>query len=167
MYCSNNTFGSHCVGNEFNKSCVSNNFKIGCDYNNFGEKCDSNVFGSYCNNNKLGYACAANTFGSNCQSNKFGYYCTGNIFGNYCEFNIFGLTYESPKSYYRNIIFDSGNCYIKLFCTKSTGSGSYYQNVRIGLGVNNTTTYKTISSNDVNQSCETIYKPADSKTISI
>jgi hypothetical protein len=50
---------------------------------------------------------------------------------------------------------------------QTTSSSEYYQNVRIGLGVNNTTTYKIISSNDVNQSCETIYKPADSKTISI
>jgi hypothetical protein len=117
--------------------------------------------------------CYYNTFNNGCSGNKFGTYCIGNIFGNYCEFNSFGLGVIlndgtiDVKSYYRNIIFDSGNCYIKLYCTKSTGSGSYYQNVRIGLGVNNTTTYKIISSNDVNQSCETIYKPADSKTISI
>jgi hypothetical protein len=163
-----NKFGNDCNFNTFGNGCGKFTLDdITYNGNDFKDGCKNNLFGDYCGGNNFNTNCINNTFGNECFKNTFGNNCESNTFGNNCNDNIFGLTYESPKSYYRNIIFDSGNCYIKLFCTKSTGSGSYYQNVRIGLGVNNTTTYKTISSNDVNQSCETIYKPADSKTISI
>jgi hypothetical protein len=71
------------------------------------------------------------------------------------------------KLYYRHIIFDNGNSYIRLNCTETTGSGKYYQNVRIGLCVNNSYTYKDISDGNVNQSYETLYRSADSQTIDI
>jgi hypothetical protein len=68
-----------------------------------------------------------------------------------------GITKTNLKSYYRYIIFDNGNSYICLNCTKSTGTGSYYQNVRIGLGLNNSPTYKTINDSNVGQTFETLY----------
>jgi hypothetical protein len=50
-----------------------------------------------------------------------------------------------------------------LNCTETTGSRKYYQNVRIGLGVNNT----IIDDGNVNQSYETLYKPAESQIMEI
>jgi hypothetical protein len=72
----------------------------------------------------------------------------------------------TPKSYYKHIIFDNGNCYICLNCN-TAGSGSYYQNVRIGLGVNNISTYKTLTDSNVNQDYETLYRPKSSKTLTV
>ena len=80
---------------------------------------------------------------------------------------MFGESKTNLKSYYRYIIFDNGNSYINLNCTSTTSSSKYYQNVRIGLGVNNTTTKKTISDSNVGQTYETLYKPANSQTITI
>ena len=73
----------------------------------------------------------------------------------------------SPKSYYRYIIFDNGNSYINLNCTSTTSSSKYFQNVRIGLGINNGDAYKTINDANVGQIYETLYRPANSQTITI
>jgi hypothetical protein len=86
--------------------------------------------------------------------------------GNGCANITFG-TSSATKSYYRRIIIDNGNRYIYLNCEKSTSSGGYFQNVRIGLGVNNTNTYKTITDGNTNQTFETYYKPSESQTILI
>ena len=71
--------------------------------------------------------------------------------------NSFGESKDKLGSYYRYIIFDNGNSYINLNCTSTTSSSKYYQNVRIGLGVNNTTIYKTINDSNVGQRYETLY----------
>jgi hypothetical protein len=55
--------------------------------------------------------------------------------------------------------------YINLNCTASRERYNYYQNVRIGLGVNNTDTVKIIDDNNFNQTFETYYKPAQSQVI--
>ena len=54
-----------------------------------------------------------------------------------------------------------------LNCTGTTSTLKNYQNVRIGLGVNNKTTYKEISDENVGQKYETLYRPAESQTILI
>jgi hypothetical protein len=100
-------------------------------------------------------------------NNTFGNSCGYNIFGNGCEKIICGNSELTPSSYYRNIIIDNGNRYINLNCTSTTSSSKYYQNVRIGLGVNNTISIKNIDDSNVGQTFETLYKPANSQTITI
>ena len=168
--CTYNTFGNDCYENTFGNDCHSNKFGIFCTYNTFGEKCGSITFGTNCENNEFVGYCRYITFGTNCACNKFGTDCYDITFGEYCIYNIFGtgITPSTLKSYYRNIIFDNGNCFIKLNCTKSTSSSSYYQNVRIGLGVNNGEPYKTINdTNNVGQPYETLYIPTGSLTIKV
>ena len=164
--CYNNTFGNDCYNNTFGNNCYSNTFGNNCRSNTFGNSCYSNTFGNYCYNNTFGNYCSTNTFGNDCYNNTFGNGCSSNTFGNSCRYNKFGSASDT-KSYYRYIIFDNGNSYIRLNCTDTTGSGKYYQNVRIGLGVNNTTTYKTISDGNVKQSYETLYRPASSQTLNV
>ena len=158
-----NTFGTQCYDNTFGTQCYDNTFGNDCYNNKFGNSCYDNTFGSSCHNN---------TFGTNCYDNTFGTNCYSNTFGNNCDYNIFGTRSSrngeiTTKSYYRNIIFDNGNNHICLNCDQSTDSSKYYQNVRIGLGVNNSTTYKTITDSNVNQDYERLYIPtgSDTKTV--
>ena len=195
--CNYNTFGTNCYVNTFGNSCESNTFGTNCYNNIFGTvnsnnelvsnagSCSRNKFGTNCYNNKLFNSCNNNSFDIDCHDNEFGTSCTYNKFdtlcavikfGNGCSYNTLGngctnITFgisSTIRSYYRRIIIDSGNRYIYLNCTKSIGSSKYYQNVRIGLGVNNTSTYKTITyDGDINQTFETYYKPSESQTILI
>ena len=162
-----NTFGKTCSYNTFGKTCSYNTFGNDCNYNTFGNYNDYNTFGNSCKSNTFGNSCKSNTFGNDCSYNTFGSYCSRNTFGNDCSYNTFGSSKDYPKSYYRYIIFDNGNSYINLNCTSTTSSSNYYQNVRIGLGVNNTITNKTINDSNVGQTYETNYKPANSQTITI
>jgi peptidoglycan hydrolase CwlO-like protein len=183
--CYNNTFGNHsysntlgdsCGYNTFGKDCGNNTFDITCKLNTFGNGCNNNTFGiSFCYNT-FGNQCVENTFGNQCMYNTFDNGCMNNTFGTDCYYNtlgscctkiIFGNSESTPSSYYRNIIIDNGNRYINLNCTSTTSSSKYYQNVRIGLGVNNTIAIKTINDPNVNQKFETLYKPANSQTITI
>jgi hypothetical protein len=147
--------------------CHSNSFGNNCRLNAFGNNCCNNSFGNNCFSNSFGHDCHSSTFGNSCHDNSFGVGCGYNSFGNSCKFICFGESTDNIKSYYRYITFDDGNSYINLNCTTTTSTSNYYQNVRIGLGVNNKSTYKTINDSRVNQSYETLYKPANSQTISI
>ena len=174
--CDSNTFGNDCSSNTFGNNCDYNTFGNGCQFNTFGNDCSKNLFSNNCLRNVFGNACKNNIFGNGCNDNNLGNSCVSIIFGGFCRSNIlnnnciyisFGESSNSPLSYYRYITIDSGNRYINLYCNNTTTSSSYFQNVRIGLGVNNTSTYKTITNNNINQAYETHYKPADSQTISI
>ena len=125
--------------------------------------CYSNSFGNDCHDNTFGNSCGNNSFGNSCYNNRFGHNCSYNSFGKACHDNNFGESKDNLNSYYRYIIFDNGNSYINLNCTSTTSSTNYYQNVRIGLGVNN----KTINDSNVGQIHETLYKPTNSQTITI
>jgi hypothetical protein len=162
--CSSNSFGYNCQSNIFSNYCSYNNFRNYCCHNKFGENCDNNVFGYNCDSNIFGNDCSCNSFGDNCGSNSFGNYCSYNNFGYNCEGNVFGKSYYL-NSYYRYIIFDNGNRYIQLNCTSTTSNFKYFQNVRIGLGVNNTMGTKTINDSNVGQTYQTLYKPTDSKEL--
>ena len=193
--CSNNTFGTNCYYNKFGNDCINNTFGTKCYNNIFGTvnsnnefdsnagSCSRNTFGTNCYNNKLFNSCNNNSFDIDCHDNEFGTSCTYNKFdtlcaaikfGSNCSYNTLGngctnITFgisSTIRSYYRRIIIDSGNRYIYLNCGTS-GSSKYYQNVRIGLGVNNTNTYKTIADGNINQTFETYYKPSESQTILI
>ncbi len=182
--CSSNKFGSSCSSNKFGSNCSSNTFSSNCSSNTFSSYYQSNTFGPNCSSNKFGSNCSHNTFGSFCSSNTFDWYCTSNKFGTRCHHNTFASscssntfvsdcsyinfgTASSVKSYCRYITIQSGNQYIYLNPTGTTSYSSYYQNVEIKEGVNNTTTYKTIDDANVGQDFLTTYKPADSKEISI
>ena len=153
--CYNNTFGNYSYSNSVDDHSYSNSFGTDCKYNTFGKNCYNNTFGNNCYNN---------TFGNNCYINKISDYCHGNKLGDRCNNIEFGSD-SGSKNYYRNIEIDNGNQYIYLHCTATTSSTAYFQNVRIGLGVNNSMSYKTISSSETNQSYETLYRPANSKTL--
>ena len=183
--CNSNTFGEWCDENTFGNACSSNTFENNCYLNTFGEYCSSNTFGNICYENTFGKAynyntfenncclntfgeyCSSNTFGNYCSSNTFGNYCSYNTFGNYCGGNTFGTDKNNPKSYYKYIIFDNGNRKININCTATTSLTNFYQNIRIGLGVNNSDTIKTINDSNVGQTYETYYKPTNSQTITI
>ena len=192
--CKYNTFGNECYLNTlangctniiFGDACINNTFNVGCEDFEFGSWCWNNTFGNYCfwftfgngfNNNYFGSNCADNTFGNNCSGNMFGNNCGYIFFGDYCKNNtlgsncdniIFGNSKTTLSSYYRNIIIDNNNSHINLNCTSTTSSSNYYQNVRIGLGVNNTTTIKNIDDSNVGQIYETLYKPVNSQIITI
>ena len=174
--CHDNTFGDNCHDNTFGNNCFDNTFGNRCTYNTFGNyycsntfgnDCDNNTFGNKCGGNTFGVSCYKNTFGNDCANNTFGNRCTYNTFGNSCIDNTFGSSQTSLKSYYRYIIFDNGNRSINLNCTSTTSSSKYYQNVRIGLGVNNEYAYKTINDSNVGQTYETLYRPANSQIITI
>ena len=177
-----NTFGSNCYSNTFGISCYYNDCGINFNNNTFGYGCYNNIFGSTCRNITFGGTCYANTLGNNCNYIKFGSSCYNNTFGNSCSYNyfgnsaqnnnignncsyiIFGTSTTSLISYYRNIIVDSYNRYIKLQCTSTTSSTKYYQNVRICLGVNNAASYRTIADANIGQVYETTITSTNSIT---
>ena len=166
-YFQHNSFGSFCFYNSFDIACHSNSFDSFCSSNSFGNSCSYNSLGNDCDSNSFGNSCSYNSLGNDCDSNSFGDECDYNSFGEGCYSNSFGESKNNPKSYYRYIIFDNGNRYINLNCTTTTSSSKCYQNVRIGLGVNNddTGTYKTINDSNVGQTYQTLYKPTNSKDL--
>ena len=149
--------GNYCYSNTFGSNCESNTFGNYCSYNAFGNDCYSNTFGNGCSYNAFGQACSSNTFGDDCSYNAFGNSCYRITFG----------TSSATKSYCRYITVESGNQYIYLNPTGTTSSSAYYRNVTIKSGVNNTSTYKTITDPNVNQDFNTTYKPTNSQEISI
>ena len=163
--CNSNIFGNKCYNNSFGNGCYCNSFGNNCVTNSFGNNCHDNSFGNYSDGNRFGRNCYYNSFGNGCYCNSFGDDCYSNSFGNQCGNNSFGESITNTKSYYRHIIFDSGNRYINLNCTSTTSSSKYYQNVRIGLGANNTNTNKIINDSNVGQTYQTVYKPANSKDL--
>jgi len=184
--CYYNTFGSGCNSNTFGSNCYSNAFGNYCNYNTFRGGCNSNAFGNYCSYNTFGNACSDDVFGNNCgynifesgcYRNTFGNGCSYNVFGNHCSYNTFGDSCQyirfvnssstsTKRNYYSYIIVENGNQYINLDCRSTTSSSLYYQNVKIAQGVNNTTSYKTITDTNVGQTYQTVYQPANSQVIS-
>ena len=181
----NNTFGSNCYKNTFGSGCYYNDCGINFNNNTFGSNCYNNIFGSDCRYITFGDRCYNNTFKSNCSNIKFGSICYNNTFGNSCSYNYFGNSTQNNNignnclyiifgtsttnliSYYRNIIVDSYNRYIKLQCTTTTSGTKYYQNVRICLGVNNSASYRTIADVNVGQAYETTVRSNNSITRNI
>ena len=167
QWCDSNSFGNSCHFNSFEQSCHSNRFANDCGYNSFEDNCSSNSFGSRCEYNSFGYSCSSNSFDICCCYNSFGSNCYSNTFGINCCYITFGESNTNCKSCYRRIIVDNGNRYINLNCTTKTSGYNYFQNVRVGLGVNETDTYKTINDSNTGQTFETLYKPENSQTITI
>ena len=164
--CNDNTFGSNCYSNTFGFNCYSNTFRYKCYSNTFGNSCSNNTFGSNCYSNTFGNSCYSNTFGYNCYSNTFGDNCGSNTFGDGCQYIKFG-TSSTTKNYCRYIIVENGNQYIYLNCSATTSSSSYFQNVKIAQGVNNTSSYKTITHTTAGDTFQTVYKPINTKEISV
>ena len=146
-YSKNITLGDYCTNNKIDNECYDIIFGNDCSYNTLGKNCFDITFGKNCTNNK---------FDNFCQRITFGDYCTYNTFGGYCNYIRFG-TAATIKSCYRYITIESGNQYICLNCEKPTDITNYCQNVRIGMGVNNTYNIKTIPVSGVNQKYSTVY----------
>ena len=161
-YCYSNKIGSYCSSNTFGNSCSSNTFGSG----GYGYYCCSNSFGNECKNNMIGSSCSVNSFGNECKNNTLGDVCNSNTFGNGCQYIKFGNS-SSAKSYYEGIIVENLNEYIYLDTTQTTSSSNKIKNVKIAQGVNNTTTYKTISHNTVNDAFQTVYQSANSVIVSV
>lgn len=181
--CSNNTFGNGCASNTFGNGCNSNTFGNGCYSNTFGDGCYQNTFGNSCYSNTFGNSCYQNIFGNDC-SNTFGNYCSCNTFGNSCSSNTFGNSCErntfgddceyiklgtssTAKDYCQYIIVENGNQWLYLDCSATTSDSAYFQNVKIAQGVNNTSTYKTITHTTAGDTFQTVYKPANSVEVSV
>lgn len=190
--CSNNSFGSACYYNTLEDNCSDNIISNACVRNTFYEYCRSNsisnnsrdnVFYSNCSNNTLGTYCMDNIFGAESRNNILGNSCKYNNIGNYCSYitmgnvhvsNIFmnsvnHIKFGNSSAYqnnYDNIIVESGNQYIYLYCSSNTSS-NHYRNVKIAQGVNTTTTWKTITDTNVGQTYQTVYQPTNSQTISV
>lgn len=166
-YCSYNHLGNGCYGNTFGQGCINNFFGNDCEYNTFGELLTNNFFGNTCTNNTFGNECYGNTFGNECRNNTLGNYNNYNTFGDDCCYIVFGNN-SAAKDYYRFITIDNGNGYIRLYCSATTTSSNYYQNVKIAQGVNNNYgTYKDITDSNANQDYQTVYQPTNSQTISV
>lgn len=191
--CRSMTFGNSCYINEFGRNCYSNTFKSLCSDNSFGNSCtdnvfgervSNNIFGQSCSDNILCYNCKINTLTYQCHYNILGRYCESNFYGSFCSFNIFGDSCfhnilegsnsyiifgnsSTTKSYYKYITIEKGNQYIRLYCSATTSSSNYYQNIKIAKGVNNITTYKDITDLNVNQAFQTVYQPQNSQIISV
>lgn len=173
--CYSNTFGADCTSNTLGNNCYSNTFGYNCSFNTFGTDCIRNTLGAWCQYNSFESACFDNAFSANCRKNIFGNDCQSNTFGNNCSYNTFGSgcthikfgTSSTMKSYCSYNIVESGNQYIYIDVTGTTSSSSQYRNVKIAQGVNNTMNYKTITDNNVNQTFQTVYQPANSKVISV
>ena len=153
--CNHNTFGTNCNYNTFGTYCYTNTFNTYCYHNIFGSSCNYNTFGTYCTYNIFGTNCNSNTFGTNCNYNTFGTYCYSNIFGNYCNYNTFGngcyyimfgisdsAAYNSSgcRAYIRYVMIENGVQYVNLYCTSTTSSSNYCQNIYVSMGVKGTGT---------------------------
>lgn len=174
--CYGNTFGGNCHTNTFGGNCNTNTFRYYCSNNTFGNDCFNNTFGSTCSRTTFGNNCSYNTFGNDCHeatfgdscyNNTFGNYCANNTFGNDCNYITFGSSTQSPQAYFENIIFENGNININLTCSQTTSSSSKCQNILVALGVNNTTTAKTITINAVNQTNRTVVRSAADTEITV
>jgi len=192
--CESNIIGEDCLNNIFGNSCGSNELGTGCECNVFWNNCESNVIGDGSNFNSIGNystfnqieasclfnsiksnshgnilseGCQKNSIGNECSENALGICSYSNTFGDGCNNIIFGTDSSNLNAYYRYIIVETGNQYIKLNSTGTTSDSSYYQNVLIAMGVNNTTTYKTITDSNVGQTFKTTYQPASSQMVTI
>lgn len=173
--CDRNVFGNGACRNVLEVYCRDNTFGNSFFANKIGVQCMNNTFGNGCQGNILGYLCKYNTFGNSCMVNEIGGQCQYIKFGNYgvvnkigggCRYIEFGSENEA-KSYYRAIEVEGYNRYIRLNCTGTTSSSSYYRNVRITSGVNAGSPYKEITDSNVGQTFQTVYQPANSQVISV
>lgn len=179
-----NAFGNQCYYNDFGIGCLYNTLVDNCYFNSFGNNCFANIlenncysnrFGTWCQSNTIGTGSYSNIFGGNCCYNRFGNNCCSNTFGDSCSHNTVGNgcnnikfgTASTAKAYCTNNIIENGNRYIYIDVTSTTSSSTPYRNVKIAQGVNNTSTYKTITDGNVNQTFQTVYQPANSNIISI
>ena len=140
--------------NNNNSYSVCNKFEKGCyDTTVINGKC--NIFEARC------YAIIvkgdSNVFESECYGIKF--------LENYSSYNTFGqkctnITFEKQINFC-NV--EAGNTFITI-TSSQTG---LLRNITIAQGVNNTTTVKTISHDTINDTFQTIYRPANSQIVSV
>ena len=175
--CSYNSFSKNCYGNSFSQNCWYNSFSQNCYGNSFSQNCYGNSFSQGCQNNSFSQGCQNNSFSQNCNSNSFSQNCNSNSFSQYCQFNSFSqnCSYNSfsqncnsnsfsqnvnhvtlGTNYMQNIEIGAGNQYITLTCSASATAQQPCKNVKVNMGVNNTTTNKAIAITTKNQAYQTV-----------
>jgi len=186
--CVDNTFGNMCIENVFGDKCsenvLGNNvfrnvFETSVTINVFGDEIFSNRFGINFNRNTLGSDISYNTFGQNFGNNICGSHIESNVFmgnnhlntitNNFTsnKFGFFVSNISFNKDFNRYIVIESGNSYIILTSTQTPTQSTPLRNITIAQGVNNTTPYKTISHNTLNDTFRTVYQPTDSRVVSV
>jgi len=173
--CIDNTFGSHCNNNTFGNQCNYNTFGNSCYYNTFGEACGSNTFGNSCYYNTFGDNCNSNTFGGNCHYNTLGNNCSSNTFREYVQYFITGnatgaTTSAQTKDYIQYLIVENGVQNVNAYCTGTTSSSDYCQNIKIGLGIKGTSSSDRLQidiTQQIGATASVTYQPANSQVINI
>ena len=182
--CYNNAFRGNFHSNTFGNNCFSNTFGDGCDYNTFGNNCFSNTFGDGCDYNTFGGYCIGNTFGGECIANTFGNHCFSNTLGSFCKYNTFGehveqfitgkatgaTTISDTRNYIQNLIVENGVQFVNAYCTGTTSSTNYCQNIKIGLGLKGTSSSDRLQidiTQQIGATASVTYQPANSQVINI
>lgn len=178
--CMNNTFGYNCtsniVGNAFKGNTIKNGFSINvvgnyvhdCQFN----WCSSNMFG-----NDIGNCVFGNPDGV-VNSSDSGFY--NSTIGNKCSYlsligdiSIFTIgngvySFYTTEITTNNVIVENGVSYVTLDCPSSDHYTKWCTNITITQGVSGTSSaQKVITHPTVNDTFQTIYKPANSRTVSV
>ena len=124
------------------------------------------IVGPNCNNIVSGQRAFRCNIGANCTYISLSTYNMACNFGQGCDYIHFGSA-SGSKGYYQSIDIGSNNSHIYLNCTGTTSTSAYYRNVTIGKGVNTTSTWKTITDPNTNQSYETTYQAENSLVIPV
>ena len=164
--CCNITVGNGCSGISFGQLCYGIMIGDYCNNISIGKFSQGITIGEYCQSITIGQDNIGVTVGNKCQYITIGQENYGVMIGNYCNNIKFGDS-SSVKNFYSNIVVEPGNKYIYLYCSATTSSSTPYRNVTIEQGVNNTTTWKTITDTNVNQTFTTTYQPANSQIITV
>lgn len=133
----------------------SNKICRGCSNIYFGSTCSYNYIGAGTTNVTLDVSSSWNIIEGRANQIKLGRNCYSNKIGLGASYVTFGNS-SFARDYYSNITVESGNQYIYLDNANSSSS-SKYQNVTIAKGVNNTSTYLTITDTNVNQAYQTTF----------
>ena len=163
--CYNNTFSQYTFLNTFGNYCYRNTFGNYVYYNTFGNHVYYNTFGNELYYNTFGNRVYYNTFGNRVYGNTFGNYVYNNTFGNGVNNILFGASFQSLGSYFYYNIIENGNQYIHIHCTATTSSSQLFRNITIAQGLNNSTEWKKIITDEVGQEYKTVYQDYRSKTV--
>lgn len=185
-----NIFGTVCMNNIFDYNCTGNIIGNGFLNNTVENGFSKNVVGNDVQDCQFNWWCSSNKFGTNIYNCVFGnphgmvngsdstFY--GNTIGNNChDLSLIGdiINFTIGNGVYkfytteittRNVIVENEVSYVTLDCPSSDSYEKFCQNITIAQGVSGTSTaQKTISHPTVDDTFQTIYRPANSQIVSV
>lgn len=179
--CMNNTFGDNFYSNIIGNLFISNTTKHSVGNNIIGTDVHDCQFNWWCMSNKFGNNISNCVFGSPggvVNSSDSGFY--NSTIGNGCSYlsligDISRFTIgNGVYSFYTteittyNVIVENGVSYVTLDCPSSDHYTKWCTNITITQGVSGTSSaQKVITHPTVNDTFQTIYKPANSRTVSV